>query len=280
MGLLNRKKRDYTDKFASNISPAAKHAWMKQASQQNLLSQWGEALLRIEELFMNPILYYPEKQPEVLRELHNLKTEWLKIDRELLEENEAETLYDVLHQEVPALIYRFNILKSTRNALNQNHEDDYLSLQKKLEQVFSEVSRVRALADTQKLARFKNLHPGAPNKHLTKLDWPTFPELPANIQASLIELRTLWENQKGKVQTVEDEYLLERIVTDYIPSSVSLYQPFISDNAELEAAAREALLSQLQLILGHLQGMSKRSFGEQMKSINAQTQFLKDRLDL
>lgn len=280
MGLLNRKKRDYTEKFESDLSSSAKHAWVKEVSQQNLLSQWGEALLRIEELFVTPILYYPEKQPEVLRELNTLKTEWLKIDRELLEEEEAAILYDVLHKEIPALIYRFNLLKSTRNSLNQNHEDDYLNLQKKLERVFSDVSRVRAQADTQKLARFKNLHPGAPNTHLTKLDWPTFPGLPAEIQTTLDELHTLWGSQKGKVQTVEDEYLLERIVTDYIPSSVSLYKPFISDSEELEATAREALLSQLQLITGHLQSMSKRSFGEQMKSINAQTQFLKDRLDL
>lgn len=71
--------------------------------------------------------------------------------------------------------------------------------------------------------------------------------------------------------------MLERTVTDYIPSSMSLYLPFISAGIKRESTARKALLSQLQLIKDHLENIAEWSFNEQMRTVDAQTEFLKDR---
>jgi hypothetical protein len=276
MGFLTRKVNDYTDQFSTNLPPGEKLAWVQQVTQRNLLTQWGEATLRVEELFTETVLYYPEKQREFIKAINRLQAEFLKIDRQLVTVEEAAVLYDVLHMELPALVYRLGVLKSTRGSSNKNHEDDYLDLQKKMEQLLTSVLTVRAKVDAQKLSRFSNLSSNQTTQ-LSNLTWPTFPDLPQPVQEELDTLQVLWASQKDKVHTVEDEYLLERIVTDYVPSSLSLYFPFISARMEMENAAREALMSQLQLIKDHLENVSERNFNEQMRTVKAQTEFLKDR---
>lgn len=276
MGFLTRKVIDYTDQFRTSNTQGEKLAWVQQVTQRKLLTQWGETILRIEELFTETVLYYPENQKEVLKAINRLQAEFLKIDRQLVTQEEAGTLYDVMHTELPALVYRLGLLKSTRGSSNRNHEDDYLDLQKKMEQLLSNVLTVRAKVDAQKLSRFSDSHSDQTTQ-LSNLSWPTFTNLPENIQEELRTLQSLWSAQKDKVHTVEDEYLLERIVTDYIPSSMSLYFPFISAKMEMEKPAREALLSQLQLIKNHLENVSERNLNEQMRIVNAQTEFLKDR---
>lgn len=276
MGFLTRKVTDYTDQFSTKLPAEEKLAWVQQVTQRKLLTQWGETILRIEELFTETVLYYPENQKEVLKAINRLQAEFLKIDRQLVTIEEASTLYDVLHKELPALVYRLGVLKSTRGSSNRNHEDDYLELQKKMEQLLTSVLTVRAKVDAQKLSRFSDLS-SKQTTQLSNLTWPTFTNLPEQIKEELNTLQILWSSQKDKVHTVEDEYLLERIVTDYIPSSMSLYFPFISARMEMENAAREALLSQLQLIKDHLENVSERNFNEQMRTVKAQTEFLKDR---
>lgn len=276
MGFLTRKVNDYTDQFSTNLPPSEKLAWVQQVTQRNLLTQWGEATLRVEELFTETVLYYPEKQREFIKAINRLQAEFLKIDRQLVTAEEASVLYDVLHMELPALVYRLGVLKSTRGSSNKNHEDDYLDLQKKMEQLLTSVLTVRAKVDAQKLSRFSSLN-SSQTTQLSNLTWPTFTDLPIPVQEELDTLQTLWASQKDKVHTVEDEYLLERIVTDYVPSSLSLYFPFISARMEMENTAREALMSQLQLIKDHLENVSERNFNEQMRTVKAQTEFLKDR---
>jgi hypothetical protein len=279
MGFLSRKHKDFTDQFESAVTPAEKALWIKTVSQRNLLTHWGEALLRVEELFTETVLYYPEKQPDVLKFLKKLEAEWLKADRKLVTVEEAIVLYDVLHKEIPALIYRFGLLKSTRASSEKNHEDDYFEVQKKLEQLMSAVLTVRAKVDAQKLSRFKDLNPGSASNQLSRLTWPVYADMPEDVSAKLADLGVIWNSQRENVHTIEDEYLLERIVTDYIPSSLQLYAPFISAKMEVETAARTALLGQLQLIQDHLEELSARNLKEHMRTVNAQTEFLKDRFN-
>lgn len=275
-GFFTPKINDYTEQFETNAIPEEKKVWIKNASQLNLLTQWGESILRVEEIFAETVLYYPSQQPEVLKTLNKIKAEWLKSDRGLVNVEEAVVLYDVLHKEIPALIYRLGLLKATRDSSNRNHEDDSLALQNKLEQLLSYVFTVRAKVDAQKLSRFKGTVAQA---SLSRLSWPVFEGITEDVATKLAELGALWEAQRGNVHTVEDEYLLERIVTDYIPSSFQLYAPFISGRVEMESTARAALLSQLDLIQNHLERVAETTFREQMKTVNAQTEFLKDRLN-
>lgn len=278
-GFMNRKSTDFTDQFESNATPEEKSEWLTRASQLNLLTQWGESLLRVEELFTGTVLYYDSQQAEVLKALNTLKAEWLRIDRKLVTIPEAVVLYDVLHKEIPALIYRFGVLKSTRSSSNKNHEDDQLDLQTKMEQLLSSVLSVRAKVDAQKLARFRESTTTAQSTHLSQLSWPVYGSLSDDLAGKLAEMGELWKVQKENVSSVEDEYLLERIVTDYVPSSLLLYSQFNSDSVEMESTARAALLGQLDLIQNHLEKVAEKTFREQMKTVNAQTEFLKDRFN-
>lgn len=276
MSFLSRRVTDYTDQFQTKASPAEKLSWMQEVTQRNLLAQWGETILRIEELFAETVLYYHDNQQNVLKAINRLQSEYMRIDRQLLTVEEAATLYNVMHTELPALVYRLGMLKSTRGSSNRNHEDDYLDLQKKMEQLLSNILSVKAKVDAQKLSRFTNLS-SSQTTQLSNLQWPTFSDLPEQVTEELEILRGLWTAQKNEIHKVEDEYILERIVTDYIPSSMSLYFPFISAKIEMENTAREALLTQLQLIKNHLENISERNFNEQMRTVKAQTEFLQDR---
>lgn len=276
MSFLSRRVTDYTDQFQTKASPAEKLSWMQEVTQRNLLAQWGETILRIEELFAETVLYYHDNQQNVLKAINRLQSEYMRIDRQLLTVEEAATLYNVMHTELPALVYRLGMLKSTRGSSNRNHEDDYLDLQKKMEQLLSNILSVKAKVDAQKLSRFTNLS-SSQTTQLSNLQWPTFSDLPEQVTEELEILRGLWTAQKNEIHKVEDEYILERIVTDYIPSSMSLYFPFISAKMEMENTAREALLTQLQLIKNHLENISERNFNEQMRTVKAQTEFLQDR---
>lgn len=278
-GFLERKSKDFTELFDSNATPEEKTEWLSRASQLNLLTQWGESLLRVEELFVGTVLYYDSQQKEVLKALNTLKSEWLRIDRKLVTVPEAVVLYDVIHKEIPALIYRFGLLKSTRSSSNRNHEDDYLNLQTKMEQLLSAVLTVSAKVDAHKLARFKTSNPGESTTHLSKLTWPVYANLSEDVAKKLAEIGEKWNAQREHIHSVEDEYLMERIVTDYIPSSIQLYAPYVSDRMEMEATARAALMGHLDLIQDHLKKVSERTFREQMKTVNAQTEFLKDRFN-
>lgn len=276
MSFLSRRVTDYTDQFQTKASPAEKLSWMQEVTQRNLLAQWGETILRIEELFAETVLYYHDNQQNVLKAINRLQSEYMRIDRQLLTVEEAATLYNVMHTELPALVYRLGMLKSTRGSSNRNHEDDYLDLQKKMEQLLSNILSVKAKVDAQKLSRFTNLS-SSQTTQLSNLQWPTFSDLPEQVTEELEILRGLWTAQKNEIHKVEDEYILERIVTDYIPSSMSLYFPFISAKIEMENTARKALLTQLQLIKNHLENISERNFNEQMRTVKAQTEFLQDR---
>lgn len=279
MGFLGRKNTDYTELFASTASASDKAHWIKKSSQQNVLTQWEESISRVEELFTETVLYYPEKQPEFLKSLNKIKLEWIKTDRALVTSAEATVLYDVIHQEIPALVYRLGLLKSTRGSSNKNHEDDYLGLQKKMEKLLSAVLTVRAKVDAQKLSRFKDSHHGFPANLLFRLTWPVYADLPEDVTQKLAELGKLWISQREATHSTEDEYLLERIITDYIPSSIQLYAPFKSGTVEMESAARAALLNQLALIQNHLERVVQNNFQERMKTVHAQTEFLQERLN-
>lgn len=276
MGFLGRKKNDYVTQFDSNITPEAKQTWIKEVPQPNLLTQWNESLIQVEELFTETVLYYPEKQPETLKALRTIRTEWLKIDRELVNVEESEILYDVLNREIPALVYWFGMLKSTRGSAKKNHEDDFLDLQRKLEHLQSAVIQVKAKADAQKLTRFKDLHPSTANR-LKNLAWPVVRNAPEEVATKISHLHELWANQKDQTHNLEDEYLLERIATDYLPSSIELYQPFVGSIKE--PSARAAFITQLQLIEDHLEGLTSRNFDAKMRTMNAQTEFLQNRLE-
>lgn len=277
MGFFSRRIQDYTDQFETTANMEEKAEWIKAASQLNLLTQWGESLLRVEEIFTETVLYYPSQQPEFLKTLNKIKTEWLKSDRNLVTVTEAAILYDVLHKEIPALIYRLGLLKSTRSSSNQNHEDDYLALQLKLEQLLNSVFTVRAKVDAQKLARFKEMNPTRTTS-LAQLIWPNYTNIPEEVKEKLKELGIIWNTQRKNINTVEDEYLLERIVTDYIPSSFQLYSQFLSGRIEMEAEARASLMSQLHIIQERLERITQTTFREQMKTVATQTEFLRDRL--
>lgn len=262
-----------------SITKEMKHSWVKSVPQRSLMTQWQEMLLRVAELFNENILYYPEKQEDMLIALEGVKTDWMMIDRQLASTDETAVMYDIINGTFPALVSRFTVIKASKNSQQRNPEDDFLSVQKQVEQMHMAVTKVRAAVDAQRFTRFRNLEHHEESKQLSALSFPEFAGLPEEVTTKLSVLQKIWVSQQETSHPIEDEYLLERIVTDYIPSSVGLYKPFIDDTMGLEATAREALIMQLGLIEANLKAVVNRNLQEQLKSLNAQTDFLTARLE-
>jgi len=73
--------------------------------------------------------------------------------------------------------------------------------------------------------------------------------------------------------------LLERLVTDYIPSSVELYQSFTKARESQLQEAQNTLSAQLELIKQRVSSIQEGILGQQLKAMNAQTDFLTQRLN-
>ena len=275
---INRFKTNYSEMFDSHLSAAQKHEWIKKVTVTAAEKQWNETLASLDELFESDILYYPTQQKDLLESLRVTHTEWMRIDRNLLTDEEASKLYDALHTSLPAFIYLIGLLKAARTTTDRNHEDDFLAVQKIVSDIQSDVLGVRAKVDAQKLARYRELHPSNPEHRLQSLEWPDYSALEDDLRNRITKIRQLWENQVGKMHNTKDEYLLERIVTDYLPSSLNLFNLFSSDQSIMKGEASKALHKQLDIIENHLKQMASTHFDEQMMMMQAQTEFLEERL--
>lgn len=253
-------------------------AWVREVSTRNLITQWNEISLRFEELFIGNVLYYPEQQASFVSSLHLLKKEWMLIDRQLVSDTEAVLMFSVLNVEVPKLLTKIGEMKAERGSMTANHEDNYLIIVEKVKKIVSDVVKLRSKVDAQKLSRYTSTVNEEASQHLTSMSFPFYSNLPENIAAQLLNVAALWNKLQPQVHAVEDEYLLERLVTDYIPNSVELYMAFSDANEAQRTEAAELLSNQLRLMAERLTMVKENAMGQQLKAMRAQSEFLGERL--
>jgi hypothetical protein len=252
--------------------------WVRAASTRNLITQWSEIMLRLQEILSGNVLYYPEQQNVLLNQIDVIRKEWMLVDRQLITDDEAGLLYRIINQDAPEMIQRLGQMKAERASTSANHEGNYLEVSERVRKVLGEVSQLRTKTDAQKLARYTESTNGTVEQHLASLAFPIYADLPTEFDEQLQNMRELWESLQSEVHSVEDEYLLERIVTDYLPNSVELYLSFLKGPERLRQQAKEAFLSQLSLLFGRLEAVQEAALVQKMKAMNAQSQFLEERL--
>jgi len=258
--------------------PSVNAGWVRAASTRNLITQWSEIMLRLQEILSGNVLYYPEQQKVLLDQIDVIRKEWMLVDRQLVTDDEAGLLYRIINQDAPEMIQRLGQMKAERASTSANHEGNYLEVSERVRKVLGEVSQLRTKTDAQKLSRYTESTDGTVEQHLASLAFPTYSDLPADFDERMQNMRTLWESLQSEVHSVEDEYLLERVVTDYLPNSVELYLSFLKGPERLRQQAKEAFLNQLSLLSGRLEAVQEAALEQKMKAMNAQSQFLEERL--
>jgi len=258
--------------------PSVNAGWVRAASMRNLITQWSEIMLRLQEILAGNVLYYPEQQKVLLDQIDVIRKEWMLVDRQLVTDDEAGLLYRIINQDAPEMIQRLGQMKAERASTSVNHEGNYLEVSERVRKVLGEVSQLRTKTDAQKLSRYTESTDGTIEQHLASLAFPTYSDLPTDFAEQMQIMRTLWESLQSEVHSVEDEYLLERVVTDYLPNSVELYLSFLKGPEKLRQQAKEAFLNQLSLLSGRLEAVQEAALEQKMKAMNAQSQFLEERL--
>lgn len=253
-------------------------AWIREVSTRNLITQWNEIVLRFEEMLTGKVLYYPEQQVSLLSSVHLVKKEWNLIDRQLVSDAEALLMFSILNNEMPKLLTKIGEMKAQRSSMAANHEDNYLIIAEIVKNIVSDVVKLRSKVDAQKLSRYTDATKEEAHQHLASMSFPVYSTLPQELSAQLQSVSDLWEKLQLQVHTVEDEYLLERLVTDYIPNSVELYMAFSDANTAQQAEAKNLLSNQLRLMSERLTVVKENAMGQHLKAMRAQTEFLTERL--
>jgi hypothetical protein len=263
----------------SEVDSSAKVTWVKNASKKDLSAQWAEIVNRLHELLTGDVLYYPEQQKNLLSSISLIRDEWMLIDKQLMTDEESVNMYWVINKEMPNLIMSLGQMKAERSSSSANHEGNYLEISKRVRQMQEGVMRLRAKTDAEKLSRFTDPANSNSHQNLSTLSFPAYPDLPVAIQEKLAEIGVLWRELQDETHTTENEYLLERLVTDYIPSSVELYQSFTKARESQLQEAQDTLSAQLELIKQRVSSIQEGILGQQLKAMNAQTDFLTQRLN-
>lgn len=250
--------------------------WIRAASTRNLITQWNETLLRFSEILSGNVLYYPEQQKTILNYIETIKHEWMLVDRQLLTDEEAETMYVILNMRLPQLLMRFGEMKAERNSMSVNHEGNYLKISETVTSMVKTITQLRTKTDAQKLTRYTQQEDT--QLHLQAITFPTLSDLPESSVMLSVQLKALWLKLQESVLSVEDEYIVERVATDYLPNSVDLYRTFADAETVLLAQAETALNTQLQVMISRLQSIQASVHAQQLKNLNAQTDFLNERL--
>lgn len=276
-----------TDPLYASINAKDKLLWMRNVTAPEVSRQWDEAYRLVSGLLgklSDDYIVYMTDRSSLALELRAIRKEWLSVDRTLVSEREAVILYDVLHRDIPQLAKFLGAVRAEWNS-GSSKRALLAEINKKVGDAKRSTLNAKAQADAETLIRYQRekavsaveMHQ-SPN--INGQTWPTFSEiLPDTVKTKLATLQGLWTSQIAVVTDIKDEFLLERIASNYVPSSVNLYEMLMNGEEETHKVAEESLLSQLVLVEKHLRELSARTVKDQLNSQKAQTEFLKTRLN-
>lgn len=99
----------------------------------------------------------------------------------------------------------------------------------------------------------------------------------AQIKKALQALEKAWDIARKRPTTVEDRFLLEQIVTSYLPDSWRMIRGFETFTPELQARVEQNVLEQIQLLAEQVQELLNKREDEFLGQIEAHTAFLRAR---
>lgn len=90
-------------------------------------------------------------------------------------------------------------------------------------------------------------------------------------------VKALWTQVSGWKDTLseEDKFFLEQVVTEYLPSALSVYSLFELADVERKTEAKESLREQFDLIATRMRLISKDAFSSELGTLRTQADFLR-----
>lgn len=251
-----------------------KSSWLKAASNAELLDTFSKLELTVKGVTQNVKNLGAEeseawqKAQDGLAQIHRF---WFDIDRNLLTEEQAVKMFDIINTQLPRHIggYAADSLNLGMTRAWAGYRDFGLSC--RFNEILISISNIRNM-QTAGLA-VKNIPVSA--GEVVVIMFPKFSTDNKNISSTLFRTSELWRQASERKNSIEDEYFLEQVASSYLPEAWKLFETFRFAPDESKTAAEKIFMEQLGLIENHIVYILKNAMAQSLVAMRSQVGFLK-----
>jgi hypothetical protein len=212
----------------------------------------------------------------VIEKVEAIARMWNQIDKTKVTSEQAVTMYNCINDKLPNILAEY-VHNANTVDIYHAYEGNYNKKATKplLAQVFRVLHEIKLTQKQVILPALKTVK--APNGIAQ-----TFPKFHTNslvLNAELLALEEIWVEVTSKSNSVEDEYLLEEIATNYLPEAWKMYSTFRLAKSEYARKAEAIIIEQVTLLKDRVQTILDSSFESMLTTLEAQTDFLKVKLE-
>lgn len=273
---FNKKKQDSVNEDKNLVNEEyriRKIAWVKTVKTESILEAFQgfqEDILSTQEHVLHSHKSAGKKfMISLSSTLEALQANVLKIDRNLLNDQNAEYFFEIIQRELPWAISEYQKIVFGKEIYYPMVWESFSSIflktpLEKLGVMRTQQATMQALLDVDPAKK--------EIKHFPKMSSNN-----QNVTASLQKVENLWSQNKTGKHSVEDEYFLEQTVTSYVPEAWRMFITFQNAPKEIQTKATEVFLKQMDLIQNQLYQILQRNMELNLSTMQAQFDFLEQK---
>ena len=247
----------------------AKIHWMRTVTNAELLEKFADFTLRLEVVPHEPVSV----------SFKQVKKAWFAVDRNLLTDDNALSMYEVLTVNISLAVVKYcaNSVVSGLGAEKawsaqypENDDNPQKSFQKAyfaLDKLFRTQDEAAILARNARPTLKKRIN-GFSNE---------FSNLDSELSLTANRLEKLWMQASANSNTVEDEYFLEQVKESYLPEAWELYKTVQFAPEAIKTQAQNVLLKQFDVIEKHILGILEVHLNYSIDAMRSQLRFLENK---
>lgn len=287
MGLFSRKN---TEQQTAQVvaSPQAPYygqvdkvdmtAWVRDLSKADAQKLFKEIYLALESVtsMLPPeddkthAFHRDVHEGTLMAGFHEIQSEWMSIEREQLNAQDAALMYDTVVTFLPkvAVFYRNTAARNgVWDAVSKSPIVNGFPVDKLLKQRYVDLVAVRSNQWSDSYA-----------KSLPKsfLGIPSFSSSDVELRNALEQLHTLWVAANTQDLGATDRFFVEEVAARYFPDAWRMFQSFAGGEEAVVLQARAVLLEQISLMVGRLQRLSSESHLVSLEGMKAHSSFLRE----
>jgi hypothetical protein len=273
-GIKQQRQRDYV---------AQQITWMREAPNADLLDVFAKFDETIRGVTRDSTKLSDVDKTELaafLDAFAQIHRYWFEIDRNRVTNEQAKTLFDIIHTRLPNMISSYaaavvsNGIYDAWDKYSMSRSGAQTS--RKCQQILNALAPIRDSQITNFQA--KSFVPVTQNANEVTSKFPVFSTSNSAVMSTLARVNELWEQASTRKNNAEDEYFLEQVASTYIPDSWRLFQTFRFAPEASQATAEKLFLEQLALIESHLVRILSTVMEQNLMAMRSQLGFLEARV--
>jgi hypothetical protein len=201
---------------------------------------------------------------------------WMQIDKQKLTNAQVQTMYTYLDETLPKTIKQYIDIAHKENISYAYELPDKgePSVKQVLADVIIELHNIKASQNRLGLPLQETITRSGETH-----SFPKFHTVNLEINQKLEHFEELWKLAYSKSNSVEEEYFLEEITTNYLPEAWKMFSLFRLAKKEYSVQAEKLFAEQITLLHSKVQSILDSSFAASLLAMSAQNEFLKAKLE-